>query len=304
MRAVALLALVLVSASAETQVPDTDIFLAPLKRVGDSIVVGAAANVTHRAGYDNHPSFLPDGRSILYSAVGADGQADIWQYDIAGKRKKRLTSTPESEYSPAVMPEGTRFSVIRVERDSAQRIWSFALDGSDPRLVLTDLKPVSDYVWLDSARLLVHVLGTPSTLHIINRDGSGDVIRATDVGRALQRLPKGPGFTYTQRDTGEATWIMGQDIERLRSYHLVHAPEVNEFHAFLPDGTMLSASGARLLRWDGVAGNAGAWLLVADFASAGVRSITRLAVSRDGKWLAFSAEPAGASSTTGSVHEY
>ena len=31
---------------------------------------------------------------------------------------------------------GTRFSVIRVERDSTQRLWSFALDGSDPQLML------------------------------------------------------------------------------------------------------------------------------------------------------------------------
>ena len=42
------------------------------RRVRDSIVVGPAMNITHRAGYDNQPSFTPDSRSILYTAVGAD----------------------------------------------------------------------------------------------------------------------------------------------------------------------------------------------------------------------------------------
>jgi hypothetical protein len=281
---------VFASGSAAAQVPNTDIFIAPLKRAGDSLVVGAAVNVTHRPGYDNQPSFLPNNRAFLYTAIGADGQADIWRYDIQARKSHQVTRTPENEYSPTIMPEGNRFSVIRVERDSTQRLWSFALDGSDPQPVLKDLKPIGYHVWLDSARLAVFVLGSPSSLHIIRRDGTGDVVRAVDIGRALQRLPTGPGFTYTQRDTGSLIWIMGQDIDRERSYHLVHAPPGNEYHTFLPDGMMLSASGTRLLRWDGVAGSAGAWLQVADFAAAGAKNISRLAVSRDGQWLAFVAQ--------------
>ncbi len=239
------LALLVASRAAAAQVPNTDIYLAPLSRVGDSVVVGAAINVTHRPGYDNQ--------------------------------------TP--------MPREGRFSVIRVERDSTQRLWSFALDGSDPQLVLSLLKPVGYHAWLDSTRLVTFVLGTPSTLHLVSRDGSLDTVRARDVGRAVHHVPNEPAFTYTQRDSG-VLWITRQSIDRADARRLVRAVADNEFHAFMPDGTLLTASGGKLLRWNRVQGEGSAWIPVADLTVNGVRNVTRLAVSPDGNWLAFVAEPA------------
>ncbi|MCY7378713.1 MAG: hypothetical protein LH467_05150, partial [Gemmatimonadaceae bacterium] len=179
------------------QTPNPDVFLAPLTRRGDSLIVGPAENVTRRAGYDNQPSFTPDARAVLYTAVGADGQSDIWRYDIRTRRAVRVTATPESEYSATVMPGGKRFSVIRVERDSTQRLWSFALDGSDPRLVLTALQPVGYHVWLRADRLAAYVLGTPSTLHVINRDGSNDVVGPPPIGGAAAAHTREGGVNLT-----------------------------------------------------------------------------------------------------------
>ncbi len=253
------------------------------------MVVGAAINVTHRPGYDNQPSFLLDSRAILYTAI-ADGQADIWRYDIGPRTTTRVTATPESEYSATPMPRENRFSVIRVERDSTQRLWSFALDGSDPQLVLPLLKPVGYHAWLDSTRLVTFVLGTPSTLHLVSRDGSVDIVRAKDVGRAVHHVPNERAFTYTQRDSG-VLWITRQPIDRADARRLVRAAADNEFHAFMPDGTLLTASGGTLLRWNKIQGEGSAWIPVADLTANGVRSVTRLAVSPDGNWLAFVAEP-------------
>ena len=42
--------------------PGTDVWMASLTRGADgALVLGEAANVTRRAGYDNQPAFLPDG---------------------------------------------------------------------------------------------------------------------------------------------------------------------------------------------------------------------------------------------------
>ena len=257
----------------------------------DSIVVGAAKNVTNRTGYDNQPSFTPDSRAILYTVVGADAQADIWRYDIAGKRTSRVTNTPESEYSATVMPGGKRMSVIRVERDSTQRLWSFGLDGSDPQIVLTALKPVGYHAWLGPSKLATFVLGTPATLHLIDSDGSHDEIRARDIGRALQRVPGKQAFSYTQRDSLKALWITTQPVIGESEAVVVKAPTDNEYHAWTPDGVLLSASQGKLVRWNRAIDASSGWLPVADI-SAGVKNISRLAVSPDGKWLAFVAEPA------------
>jgi hypothetical protein len=273
------------------QVPNTDIYLAPLKHIRDSIVVGPAVNITHRAGYDNQPSFLPNSRAILYTAIGADGHADIWRYDIAERRTSRVTSTAESEYSAVVMPGGLRMSVIRVEADSTQRLWSFALDGSNPQLLLTLLKPVGYHAWLGPTKLATFVLGTPATLHVIDSDGSRDEIRARDIGRSLQRIPGKDAFSYTQRDSARALCIMTQPVTGESERMLVRTPADNEYHAWTPDAQLLSATRSVLVRWNRALDATSGWLPVADLSKNGVRNVSRLAVSPDGKWLAFVGEP-------------
>ena len=276
---------------APAQAPDTDIFLAPIKRVGDSLVIGPATNITHRTGYDNQPSFLPTSRGILYTVVGADAQADIWRYDIAQRRTTRVTSTPESEYSAVVMPGGLRMSVIRVEADSTQRLWSFALDGSNPQLLLAALRPVGYHAWLGPAKLVTFVLGTPATLHVIDSDGSRDEIRARDIGRALQRIPGKDAFSYTQRDSAKALRIMTQPLTGESETMLVRSPADNEYHAWTPQALLLSTASNMLVRWNRSLDASSAWLPVADLSKSGVKNVSRLAVSPDGKWLAFVAEP-------------
>ncbi|MBA3671215.1 MAG: PD40 domain-containing protein [Gemmatimonadaceae bacterium] len=276
------------------QVPDTDVYVARLSRRGDSLVAGPAINVTMRAGYDNQPAFLPDSRRLLYTSIGADAQADIWEYDLATRRRRRLTTTPESEYSATVIPAGAsaalRFSAVRVERDSAQRLWSFDAMGGDPRLILKDLKPVGYHAWVDSARLIAFVLGTPSTLHLIRADGTDDDIRARDIGRSIQWSAVRRAFSYTVRDSARARWIVSQQLATSVERRVAPASADNEFHAWMPDGTLLTSIADTLVRRvERRAG--GAWIAVADLRMNRVKHVSRIAVSANGRWLAFVAEP-------------
>ncbi len=280
----------LASAAADAQ-PSTDIYLAPLTRVRDSIVVGRAQNVTNREGYDNQPSFLPNSRGLLYT-VGAAGQTDIWRHDIAERRTRQLTATAESEYSAVVMPGGMRMGVIRLERDSTQRLWSFAMDGTDPQVLLATLKPVGYHAWLGPSTIATFVLGTPATLQLIESDATKVEVRARDIGRALYRVPGNPAFSYTQRDSTRTLWITTQPINEPSPSVLVRASGDNEYHAWTPDGVLLSTSGGKLVRWNRALDATSGWLPVADLTKFGVKNVSRLAVSPDGRWLAFVAEPA------------
>ena len=310
------------------QAANTDVFVAPITRIGDSIVIGKVVNATHRAGYDNQPSFTADSRAVLYTAQ-SNGQTDIWRYDLGTARTRRLTNTPESEYSPKPIPGQARFSVVRVERDSTQRLWSFTLNGSAPKLVLSGLKPVGYHAWISPTTVAAYILGSPSTLHLAETDGSYDVAVSTDVGRALETVPPSSRalFSFTQRGyegkpgififTGrpDTTRYVHQVVARnpaqrgvlaetrrtvvdsvvigvQKPYQLVGLAGDNEFHAWTPDGVLLSANGAAIVRWSGVLGEGSRWMPVADLQAAGVRNITRMAVSPDGNWLAFVAEPA------------
>ena len=291
------------SASAQPAAPpaNSEIYLARILPRGDSLVLSAAIDVTRRAGYDNQPSFLPDGSGFLYTAIDSTGQADVWRYEIRTRRRTRLTRTPDSEYSPTVMPGGRRFSVVRVEADSTQRLWSFALDGSDPQLVVESLAPVGYHAWLDAFRLAAYVLGAPgtpgsagapSTLHVLRRDGSEDEARATDVGRAVQRIPAQEWYSFVQHDSTKTPWIVAQPFDGGAVSRLVRTSAEDEFFTWAPDGTLFSASGSTVLRWNGLSGEGSAWSPVASLAPLPVKHISRLAVSPDGRWLAFVAEPA------------
>ena len=261
----------------------TEIHLIPLTIGDTSVTLGAPINITNRPGYDNQPSFTPDGRSVLFTSVRADAQADIHRYDIATRTTTRVTSTPESEYSATVMPGGGRFSVIRVEADSTQRLWSFALDGSDPRLVLPGVKPVGYHAWSSDSIVAVFVLGQPATLQLASTRGGAARPVAGNIGRSLVAIPGGDAVSFVRRD-GDG-WMIERVDARGTVTSAGRAPAGAEYLAWTPRGDIISASGNGLfLRRAGDANPQ--WREVARFAEPGLQRLSRLAVSADGRWLA------------------
>jgi hypothetical protein len=264
--------------------PGTDIFVLPLARSGGALTVGTAVNITARAGYDNQPFFSPDGKSIYYTSA-RDGQTDIFRHDLASGRSSQVTRTRENEYSPTIMPDGKHFSVIR---DSVQLLWSFTLEGTPVKPLLDSIRPVGYHTWLNADTVFVFVLGTPATLRRAELAGGTAAIVASDIGRALLKVPGRHAVSYAQRDSA-GFLVRVIDPVTGQGESLVRLPEGNEFFIWLPGGSLLSASGNRLLRWR--AGDK-EWTEVARFAEPGLQRITRLALSPAGDRLALvGAEP-------------
>ena len=300
--------------------PATDIFLAPISIGADSKpVIGKPINITNRPGYDNQPAFTPDSHGILFTSIHEDGQSDIYRYDLATKAIARVTSTPESEYSATIMPGGQRFSVIRVERDSAQRLWSFAFDGSDPQLLVPPVRPVGYHAWIDPDNLALFVLGSPNALvHYDLRSSHVDTV-ARNIGRSLAPLVGGGGFSFTARDTSGDLKLKTMSWPYTTITEIGTLPKGTEDIVWLARDLILSASGSKLISLHASIGNTGSttaapaaplpvgagapaapgaappapeWHDVIDLAPEGLTRISRLAVSQDGHWLAIVAVPA------------
>ena len=261
----------------------TDIWLVPLTGTMRAPGVGRAVNVTNRPGYDNQPSFSPDGGTMYYTSQ-RDGQTDIYRYTVAGGTVTQVTKTPESEYSAQLMPDGKGISVIRVERDSTQRLWSFTLDGTAIRPVLESVKPVGYHAWLDADTVFVYVLGsagTPATLQRGSVKSGTATIVATRIGRTILRSTQGTAIYYAQRDSS-GWWV--HELDGARDRAIAKLPSArDDFFAVTGDGDLIAANGNQLLTYQRAEEK---WIELAKFSEPGLQHITRIAVSPSGDLLA------------------
>ena len=268
--------------------PGTDIWVMDLGETSGDIRVGNPVRITERAGYDNQPHFGPRGETLLYTSIDEAGQADIYRYSFSDGNAGRLTRTaPESEYSATLMPSGDRISVIRVEADSAQRLWSFDLSGSDPQVVLHSVMPVGYHAWIDANTLVLFVLGSPATLQIADIRSQTASIAAENIGRSLHKIPRQRLGSFLQWERGEGVRtgvIKSIDPFSGEIETIGPALEGNEYYAWTAGGVVLAGAGSKLYRL--TPGDSGGWQEVADLAASGVQGITRLAISPNGRRLA------------------
>lgn len=265
--------------------PGTDIYLVDLHLRDGHLQAGTPENITSREGYDNQPHFLPDGGSILYTS-SRQGQTDIYRYELQARTSTLMAATAESEYSPTPMPDGERYSVVRVELDTVtiQRLWAFPLAGGEPTLLLPAINPVGYHVWIDADLTGLFVLGNPITLQLADlRSGTGQVV-ADSIGRCLQRVPQRQAISFVDKSNENEWWVCELDIQSGAIERLVATPAGSEDYAWLPDGSLVMAQGSTLFRWHSASQSS--WQEIADFAAAGVEGISRLAVSPDGTRLA------------------
>ena len=110
--------------------PDTDVWLAPVARTGDTLRVGAPRNLTARPGYDNQPSFSHDGRTLWFTRrapnaraprADRDVQTDVWAYPLPAGTPRAVVETAESEYSTRRSTSGGFRSAAARRRGSCRR---------------------------------------------------------------------------------------------------------------------------------------------------------------------------------------
>ncbi|HKS06738.1 MAG TPA: hypothetical protein VJR92_10530 [Gemmatimonadaceae bacterium] len=266
------------------QPPSTDVWVATIG-AGDhaALVLRSPRNLTARAGYDNQPAFSSNGGIVYFSSARGDGQNDIWSVDVASGRQTRITTTaPESEYSPTLMLGGATLSVIRVERDSAQRLWRIPLDGSPSTVIMPAIKPVGYHAWGEGDAIAMFVLGSPNSLQIGDATKGTATVAAQRIGRGLAKIPRENAISFVDKSLDQEWWITRYDFATGAKTRIAQTLPGVEDYAWMPDGTLLCGRQSQVFMW-----SQSRWEQIADFEAAGVRNITRMAVSPRGDALAF-----------------
>jgi hypothetical protein len=160
MRAATVTLLLLSVSASRAQLPDSDIWLLALEKMGITWLAVNPVNITDRKGYDNQPKFSDDGKSIWYTSIREDKQADVYKY--AGGKSKRITFTAESEYSPTPADNESLACVV-VEKDSVQKIhYINATDGAHTNAL--DFDSVGYFLFLNADTLVYFKVGEPAKL--------------------------------------------------------------------------------------------------------------------------------------------
>ena len=268
--------------------PSTDVYLVPLTLSTALPKVGAPLNITHRDGYDNQPMFAPDSRSLFYTSTRADAQADIYRYNFSTGLAVPVQHTRESEYSAFPAPNDSSITVIRVEADSTQRLWKMPVGNAAPTVMFANIKPVGYFAQADDSTWALYVLGSPATLQIAHVGRTSTDTIARNVGRSLHKIPGTTRISYVQK--GANGWyVMSYDPNTHHADTLTRTVSATSEDVVWADtSTLLSASGTKLFAWRK---GAASWSEVGDFSYAALDTITRLAVSRNGQWLALTAIP-------------
>jgi len=228
----------------------TEVYVLDLSEHSGNVSLSNPRNVSNKLGYDNQPFFHPTRPLLYYDTMMPDGQTDIWSYDLRTSVRTAATDTPDSEFSPTVLPSQTHLSCI-VQRKATgdQDLVTYLLtDPEQTELILESQKTgkIGYQAWLNTDEAVVFVLGTPQTMHYLNRKTGRDTIIADQIGRSLHRIPGQRAFSYVQQ-VGD-TW-------RIRSYDAAcnqvreittSDPGSEHYNAWLDTGTLLESRGTEL----------------------------------------------------------
>jgi dipeptidyl aminopeptidase/acylaminoacyl peptidase len=278
------LALLILVGSAAYAQEGTDIYLFNFKIDQDQFSLSNARNITNSPGYDNQPFFLPDGESLLYSSDDGFGQTDIYRYNIQAGSERRLTFTPNSEYSPTITPDGKYFSCIILERDGKQFLWKYPLQGAVPQKVTTE-QPIGYHCWINDNKLGVFVVGEPNKLKLVDLPSNKTTAIANHPGTTLQLIPNKPThMTYVDLEDQRSWKVMELNTETNESTELLKTIKNSQYYTWTNSSIMIMGDGKRLYKFDPAKDED--WVEMANLSDYGINDFTRIAVSPTGNLLA------------------
>jgi len=95
---------------------------------------GNRFNVSSKPGINGAPSFSPDGRKLVVTLGGVDGNLDIYTLDINSRRTTRLTTHRAIDTEGTWSPDG-RYIYFTSDRSGGPQVYRVRADGGSPERV-------------------------------------------------------------------------------------------------------------------------------------------------------------------------
>jgi hypothetical protein len=204
--------------------------------------------VTDTDGYTNQPYFFGSGSLYFTQAVTKEQQSqmDIFKYQLSGEAISNVTQSPESEYSPTPLPKGSGMSVIRVNAEGKQELWTLDDKGQAIEHLVPAIEPVGYQVWINNSELLLFVLGEPQTLQRVSIDTPDAVGKVVDsfVGASLYQFENSNWFLYSQTQDGNLLKAYNAKLDS--TITVTELPEGSQYFSVSSTGHIITSDGNTL----------------------------------------------------------
>ncbi len=269
------------------QANPVNLYVAELRLDGDSLRVGAPRKLTGDRGRNSQPSFTPDGRAIVFSAVrDSTGQGDIYRIELATGVETRVTRTAENENSPTAGGNGEILAIRWVPATLFREwgLWVYGPDGEPRRGVLPGPDTVGYYLRADEH---LFALMRPAARFSValhdTRTGQTADVEWPVATLPPQRIPGARAVSFTRTDSAGRHQLRRLDLDTREVTTLLPTLPGRTVHAWADPGVVLMAKGSAVYAaWPA---GAPAWHRVAGFGAPDLQDLAAYAVSPDGSKL-------------------
>ena len=98
---------------------------------------GNRIQVSSKPGINGAPAFSPDGRQLVVTLGGVDGNLDIYTLDINSRQSKRLTTNRSIDTEGSWSPDG-RYIYFTSDRSGGPQVYRVSSSGGTPERVTFD----------------------------------------------------------------------------------------------------------------------------------------------------------------------
>ena len=282
-----LLAFAIISNSFLFAQDNTEVFVFDISPAYEGFELFNARNVSNNEGYDNQPSFISD--DVLVYAGNNNGQTDISEYDFKTQVKSWANSqTSGSEYSPQKFPNSKDLAAVRLDQDGKQRLYKYNADAATSTELLENLE-VAYFAFYNQEKIIATVLSEKEMdLVMIDLKSKTANTLFKNAGRGLQKIPKTNSMAYTLVNEEGNLDLYAMDMTSKDSFFICELPADIQDFVWLNDTQILTGKGSTLYIYDTLGESE--WARVSSLEEYGIKNITRMAISPDGKKLAIVAE--------------